>query len=61
MLRSRVATEPYEQWLPYVRRVGALVKETGAHVILRPMAFPAERVQCQALLELWHELADMGS
>jgi hypothetical protein len=56
VLYSRLAAEPDEPWEPYVRRIGTLVRETGARVILRPVVFPATRDACQAMLDLWHEL-----
>jgi hypothetical protein len=56
VLYSRIAAEPDEDWRGYVRRVGALVAETGARVILRPDVFPDSRVECEAMRDLWHEL-----
>jgi hypothetical protein len=55
VLYSRVAAEPDESWPTYVRRIGALVRETGARVILRPVVFPAGSDECQAMLDTWHE------
>lgn len=56
VLYSRLAAEPGESWQGYTRRVGALVKQTLARVILRPVVFPAERDQCQLMLDEWHDL-----
>jgi hypothetical protein len=59
VLYSRLAAAPDEPWEAYIRRIGALVRETGARVILRPVVFPAERSQCRAMQELWHELTEL--
>jgi len=56
VLYSRMAAEPGEGWQVYVRRLAALVRETGARVILRPLVFPAGRDECAAMRDLWHEL-----
>ncbi len=56
VLYSRIACVPGEEWQAYVRRIGTLVKETGARVVLRPLASPENRVDCAAMLDLWHEL-----
>lgn len=56
VLYSRIAAQPGEAWQPYLRRVAAGIKATGARVILRPMVFPETREECQAMLDLWHEL-----
>ena len=56
VLYSRIASEPGENWKTYIYRVGSLVRETGARVILRPLVFPETRVECGEMLELWHEL-----
>jgi hypothetical protein len=56
VLYSRLAAEPDEPWLAYVRRIGKLVRETGARVVLRPVVFPAARDDCQTMRDLWHEL-----
>ena len=56
VLYSRIAAWPGEDWQSYLRRLAAGVKDTGARVILRPMVFPETRNECQAMLDLWHEL-----
>ena len=56
VLHSRLSEEPGEDWRAYVQRLGGLVRETGARVILRPMLFPKTRAECRAMRELWHEL-----
>ncbi len=56
VLYSRLAAEANEDWRSYVRRLGRLVRQTGARVILRPLVFPDSRAACRAMQELWHEL-----
>lgn len=56
VLYSRVAALPDEGWQAYVRRLGGLVKDSGARCILRPMVFPTDREECQEMFQLWHEL-----
>lgn len=56
VLYSGVAAEPTEDWEAYIRRIGNLVKETGARCILRPLVFPQTREECAAMRDLWHEL-----
>ncbi len=56
VLYSRLAALPQEDWEAYVRRLAALVQQTGARVILRPAVFPAGREDCAAMRDLWHEL-----
>jgi hypothetical protein len=56
VLHSRLAAEPGEDWQSYTRRLAALVRETGARVILRPLVFPPSRGECAAMQSLWHEL-----
>jgi hypothetical protein len=53
---SRLVNEPGEGWEAYVRRLAALVRETGARVILRPLVFPERRVECADMQALWHGL-----
>jgi hypothetical protein len=55
VLYSRMAAEPGEDWTGYVRRIGGLVKRTGARMILRPLVFPSARDECAAMRELWRE------
>ncbi len=57
VLYSRLAAKPSEDWPAYIRRIAALVKNTGARLILRPLAFPESRRECEAMLGLWHQLA----
>ena len=54
VLYSRLAAEPGEDWKTYVLRLAALVRDTGARVILRPLVFPQTRDDCAAMRELWH-------
>ncbi len=56
VLYSRLAAEPGEGWEAYVRRLAALVRETDARVILRPLVFPGSREECATMQNLWHEL-----
>jgi hypothetical protein len=56
VLYSRMAAEPGETWESYVRRLGGLVRRTGARVILRPTVFPEGRDECAAMRDLWRHL-----
>jgi len=56
VLHSRVSAQEDEEWPVYLRRLGALVKDTGARCILRPLVFPESRDECVAMLDLWHDL-----
>ena len=56
ILFSHIAAQPGEDWRTYLRRIAAVVQDTGARVILRPMVFPETRDECRAMLDLWHEL-----
>ncbi len=56
VLYSRLPAEPDESWQTYVRRIGTLAGETGARLILRPLVYPTGRDECQAMMDLWHEL-----
>lgn len=53
---SRISAEPNENWKDYIDRIGSLVNETGARIILRPLVFPASREECSEMLERWHKL-----
>jgi len=60
VLYSRIASGQEEKsrrnWQGYLRRLAALLRQTGARLILRPLVFPQSRDDCAAMLELWHEL-----
>jgi len=56
VLWSGVAAEGGETWEPYVRRLAAIVRDTGARCILRPGVCPRAREECAAMRDLWHEL-----
>ncbi len=56
VLCSRVAAEPDEDWESYTRRLGGLVRETGARCILRPLVHPQKREQCLDMKEMWHDI-----
>jgi hypothetical protein len=56
VLYSRIAEEPGEDWDTYTRRLGRLIRETGARCILRPLVFPETRAECMDMLALWREL-----
>ena len=56
VLHSRMAPEENEDWRAYTKRLGRLVKETGARVILRPLVFSASRTECREMQQMWHEL-----
>ncbi len=53
---SRVAGELGENWKEYIQRIGSLVADTGARVILRPLIFPATKEECKEMQEIWHEI-----
>ncbi|MBF0245819.1 MAG: hypothetical protein HQL31_11220, partial [Planctomycetes bacterium] len=55
VLYSRVAAEIGEDWRTYTLRISAMVRDTGARVILRPLAFGADRETCTEMRNLWHE------
>ncbi len=57
---GRVAREGEEDWKTYIRRLGGLVRQTGARCILMPEIFPKSREDCQKMLDIWHELTDSG-
>ena len=56
VLYSRIEAKHGEDWPAYTRRVAALVRDTGARCILRPMAYPQDRAACAEMLAMWHEL-----
>ncbi len=58
VLYSRIAEEPGETWQAYIRRLGALVKQTGARCILRPLIVPDTRAEAAAMCDMWHELTE---
>jgi len=59
VLYSRIAAEPDEDWKKYIDRIGSLVSDTGARVILRPLVFPDSKSECQEMLDRWHELTSI--
>jgi len=56
VLYSRLHGEPTEDWRDYVRRIGNLVRQTRASVILRPARFPDRREDCATMRAMWHDL-----
>lgn len=56
VLYSRVAEEPGESWKKYILRIGSLVADTGARIILRPKVFPDSKEECREMHEIWHEI-----
>jgi hypothetical protein len=54
-LYSRVEGLPDESWEAYTRRIGGLVRSTGARCILRATVFPSNRDECAAMHDLWRE------
>ncbi len=58
VLHSRLPAEPDESWEDYVRRLGNLVHETGARVVLRATLRPESQPEAQAMCDLWHELTN---
>ena len=59
VLYSRIAAEADEDWKKYIDRIGSLVSDTGARVILRPLVFPDSKQECQEMLDLWHQLTSL--
>ena len=53
VLYTRIGAEPGEDWRAYLRRLGGLVRETGARLALRPLAFPSTASECAEALQLW--------
>ncbi len=47
-----------EDWKGYLRRLAALVKDTGARCVLRPEIFPRGRDECEEMYEMWHKLTE---
>lgn len=56
VLFSRLAVLPDEGWEAYTRRLGGLVRETGARCVLRPLVYPQTCTECLDMKELWHDL-----
>jgi hypothetical protein len=56
VLYSRISEEPGENWKEYIKRIGSLVADTGARVILRPLVIPDTKEECKEMLEMWHEI-----
>jgi len=59
VLYSRIAVEADEDWKKYIDRIGSLVKDTRARVILRPLVFPDSKQECQEMLDRWHQLTSL--
>jgi hypothetical protein len=55
-LYGAVAAEDGESCERYVRRLAALVRDTGARCILRAQVTPQSRDEAAAMYDLWHEL-----
>ena len=58
VLYSRLPAEAEEAPLDYVRRIGRLVAESGARVVLRATVVPQSRLQAQEMTGLFHELTE---
>lgn len=56
VLWSRLAALPGESGEGYVRRIGALVRGSGARVILRSTVTPRDRGEAGGMLALWRDL-----
>ncbi len=56
VLWSRLASLQGETGGAYVGRIGALVRETGARVILRSTVAPRDRDEAEGMLALWRHL-----
>ena len=58
VLYSRLPVQAGEGPIEYVRRIGRLVAETGARMVLRSTAVPESRSQADEMLGLFHELTE---
>lgn len=58
VLYSRLPAEAEEAPLDYVRRIGRLVAESGARVVLRATVVPQSRLHAQEMTGLFHELTE---
>lgn len=56
VLYSRVAENPGESWKEYIKRIGSMVANTRARVILRPKVFSENYEDCKEMLDLWHNM-----
>ena len=56
VLYSRLPAQEGEHTVAYVRRVGMLVRETGARVVLRATVPPRDRDEAMEMLETWRLL-----
>jgi hypothetical protein len=59
VLYTRLPALEGEGAIAYVRRVGTLVRESGARVILRATMTPCNREEALAMLADWRELTDV--
>ena len=60
VLYSRIAAEPSESWKEYIKRLGYMVSDSGARVILRPLVFPEMEEECKEMQDIWHELTSIN-
>lgn len=58
VLYSRIGQKEPPNWRDYLTELGKLIQETGARCILRPLAFPQQRHECEEMLQTWHELTN---
>lgn len=56
VLYSRLPALDGESGVEYVRRIGAIVRATGARVVLRATVEPRDAAEASAMLAQWHEL-----
>ena len=55
----RIPGQEGEHWRDYTLRIGRMVAETGARVVMRPLIVPPTREECEEMLGIWHELTDV--
>jgi hypothetical protein len=53
---GKIAADENENWKDYIKRIAAILNETGARCVLRPVAFPLDKNECRQMLDMWHEL-----
>lgn len=58
VLYTRLPALEGEGWRAYTERMGRLVQETGARMVLRATIYPEERGACEEMLGRFHELTE---
>lgn len=58
VLYTRLPAHEDEDWLGYVRRIGALIQETGVRMVFRPLAYPPDMSACADMMGIFHEMTE---